>query len=86
MFDFNDSFGLDLTILAEKITNEPTRTRGFLFVFQFSFSSRNSPEGEIQIKSSCAAPCRSCEWTGLRHSEHHKQEARTGPVSVSEPG
>lgn len=57
MFDFKDSFGLDLTSLLKKIiTNKPTGTQSFLFVFRFSFASRNSPGAEKQIKSSCAAP------------------------------
>ena len=84
MFDFNDSFGLHVTSLLKKITNEPTCTQGFLFIFQFS-SSRNSPGGDMQIKSSSAAYFVS-EWFSTAQSGHHKHRLARAPFLCQKQG
>lgn len=84
MFDFNDSFGLDVTSLLKKITNEPTCTQGFLFIFQFS-SSRNSPGGDVQIKSSSAAYSVSERFSATQ-SGHHKHRLARAPFLCQNQG
>ena len=84
MFDFNDSFGLHVTSLLKKISNEPTCTQGFLFIFQFS-SSRNSPGGDVQIKSSSAAYSVS-EWFSAAQSGHHKHRLARAPFLCQKQG